>query len=284
MSDPDTLETVGTPQNSAYNWLLNEDSAFLCPQSPNLIQRYVLAVHYFSTRGNRWFQCSAPTDLQDPELVAQANDACTIVATPGTRLDNSYAWLTGVSECQWGGIACDDDGRVIRIDMENNGVGGRLPFELEQLYYLRFLLLEIGAIAGTIPTQLGRLSSLELLDLDFNLLQGPIPEELFDLTNLKQFDINNNELSGTLSTKIGQLQLLNLIQVESNFLTGKIPDELSTLELLEVATMQFNQLSGSVPDGVCDIASLEVFTVDCLGAPGRPSPPFVECPCCSFCY
>lgn len=52
----------------------------------------------------------------------------------------------------------------------------------------------------------------------------------------------------------------------------------------EVATMQFNQLSGSVPDGICDVDTLEVFTVDCLGAPGRPSPPYVACPCCSFCY
>jgi hypothetical protein len=32
---------------------------------------------------------------------------------------------------------------------ENNGVGGRLADELEQLTALRFLLLEIGAIAGT---------------------------------------------------------------------------------------------------------------------------------------
>jgi hypothetical protein len=117
VSDAAALETVGTPQNSAKNWLLNEDAAFLCPQSPNLIQRYVMAVHYFSTRGNRWFQCSAPSDLDDPELVAQANDACTIVASPGNREDNSNAWLTAVSECQWGGIACDDGGNVIRIDM-----------------------------------------------------------------------------------------------------------------------------------------------------------------------
>lgn len=196
------------------------------------MQRYVLAVHYFSTRGSRWFQCSAPSDLTDPESVAQANDACTIAVAPGNREENSFAWLTGNSECTWGGIACNDEGKVTRIDMENNGVGGRLPFELEQLTELQFLLLEIGAIAGTIPTQLGVLSNMELLDLDFNLLQGPIPEELFDLTNLKQLDINNNELSGTISTRIGLLKDLNLVQVESNFLTGQIPDELSNLLLL----------------------------------------------------
>ena len=117
VSDSETLETMGTPQNSAFNWLLNEDPAYLCPQEPNLVQRYVLAVQYFSTRGNRWFQCSAPANIEDPESVAQANDACTIVAEPGTRANNSFAWLTGTSECQWGGIACNEAGEVIRLDM-----------------------------------------------------------------------------------------------------------------------------------------------------------------------
>jgi hypothetical protein len=46
------------------------------------------------------------------------------------------------------------------FDTENNGVGGRLPSELEQLRELQFLLLEIGAIAGTIPTELGTLQNL----------------------------------------------------------------------------------------------------------------------------
>lgn len=120
VSDDEALEAVGTPQHSAFQWLLNDDTAYLCPQDPSLVQRYVLAVMYFSTRGNRWFQCGAPTDLSDPDAVAQANDACTIVATPGTRRNNSYAWLTDVSECQWGGIACDDDNNVVRIDMGKN--------------------------------------------------------------------------------------------------------------------------------------------------------------------
>jgi len=117
VSNPGELAQAGTAQNSAYNWLLNEDPAFLCPQAPTLIQRYVLAVHYFSTRGTRWFQCSAPVDLNDPESVAMANDACTIVAAPGNRDENSFAWLTGESECKWGGVACDENGNVIRIDM-----------------------------------------------------------------------------------------------------------------------------------------------------------------------
>jgi hypothetical protein len=117
VSDSDTLNTVGTAQNSAFEWLVNEDSAYLCPQAPNLVQRYVLAVLYFSTRGNRWFQCSAPSDLEDPESVAQANDACTIVATPGNREENSSAWLADVSECNWGGVACDENQNVVRIDM-----------------------------------------------------------------------------------------------------------------------------------------------------------------------
>lgn len=54
----------------------------------------------------------------------------------------------------------------------------------------------------------------------------------------------------------------------------------------EVATMDNNFLSGTMPTEVCDsiAGSLEVLTVDCLGAPNRPSPPLVVCDCCTGCF
>lgn len=54
--------------------------------------------------------------------------------------------------------------------------------------------------------------------------------------------------------------------------------------------MDNNNLQGSMPSEVCantaGLGVLEVLTVDCLGAPNRPSPPYVECPdtCCSECF
>jgi hypothetical protein len=112
VSDPVALDTEGSPQNLAATWIIELDPLTLCPLSPNLIQRYVMAVFYYSTRGGRWIQCSAPTDFDDPEAIASANMACNIVA-PGGKSD---AWLTPSLECDWGGAACNDDQFVQRID------------------------------------------------------------------------------------------------------------------------------------------------------------------------
>ena len=49
----------GSPQGRAVNWITNEDEAQLCPGDDNLIQRYIMAVFYYSTDGDRWAECSA---------------------------------------------------------------------------------------------------------------------------------------------------------------------------------------------------------------------------------
>jgi hypothetical protein len=95
----------------------------LCPQDPHLIQRYVLAVFYFSTRGDRWIQCSAPTEDDNVIAVQEANDMCTIDVTSsstgagGSYESDSNAWLTPETECSWGGLGCNENNDVVRIEM-----------------------------------------------------------------------------------------------------------------------------------------------------------------------
>lgn len=48
-----------SPQGRALDWIANEDEAQLCPDDDNLIQRYIMAVFYYSTDGDRWAECSA---------------------------------------------------------------------------------------------------------------------------------------------------------------------------------------------------------------------------------
>jgi len=203
----------------------------LCPQDKHLIQRYVMAVFYFSTRGDRWTQCSAPpplVDSVDPAgAEADANNLCTIMVSGFES--GSDAWLTSGNECGWGGIGCNEDGFVVRIEMEQNGVGGTIAHELSRLQNLRNLVLEEGILTGTIPTELGEIRSLEQIDLNFNLLQGSIPEELYDLSNLRQLDLNDNELTGTISTSIMELAKMSFFQIENNFFTGTIPTQMGAL-------------------------------------------------------
>ena len=123
VSDAIDMDTPGSPQVRALEWIINDDPMQLCPQDPHLIQRYVLAVFYFSTRGDRWIQCSAP-DIEDysEDEIQEANDMCTIEVESsssgtGSVESGSNAWLTPETECSWGGLACNENNDVVRIEM-----------------------------------------------------------------------------------------------------------------------------------------------------------------------
>ena len=115
------IGTQDSPQNLAAEWLIEQDTRFLCPNDPDLVQRYSLAASYYSLRGNLWEQCRAPTDFSDPNAIAEANANCNIEVVPGTGSD---AWLTPSSECRWGGVACFDFGNdfeeVVQISLGKN--------------------------------------------------------------------------------------------------------------------------------------------------------------------
>jgi len=118
VSEPSLIGTPGTPQNRAYTWLVDLDTRYLCPDDPDLVQRYVMAVFYYSTNGNRWDECSAPSDFSSAESIATANLNCNI---PNAA---AWAWLTPSNECIWGGVECKPvgDGSVVKIDFGKNKV------------------------------------------------------------------------------------------------------------------------------------------------------------------
>ena len=126
VSDPATFDDPSSPQSQALDWITNEDAIvpIMCPNQENLgcslggtinpmIQRYVMAVFYFSTNGDTsWEQCSAPDNVDSDASVAEANANCERVVTPfGVANDrvgdtSTDAWLGPSNECQWGGMAC----------------------------------------------------------------------------------------------------------------------------------------------------------------------------------
>jgi len=282
------IEKAGSPQNMALNWLLSEDGLYLCPDSPTLIQRYVAAVFYYSSIGDGWTQCSAPEDLNDAASVAEANANCNIVVDSG--VGGTDAWLTAVSECNWGGMVCEDNENALeRIDFESNNLQGTIPFELQELSQLRFLHLEEGKTAGIIPSELGNLSSLEELDLNFNLLVGPVPDTIYNLAELKELDLNDNLLEGSLSPDIGKLSKLRFFQISKNRITGTIPTEMGQLTELAIANFDRNQMMGTMPQEVCNLRDIEngligSLTCDCLDSSAKF---YVECQtpqCCTQCF
>ncbi len=108
VSNQDDLSDPESPQSLASDWIINNDSLRLCPQKEkDLIQRYVAAVFYYSVGGDTWNECSSPSDLGDFDEIEKANDDCTIESNfaPGD-VSGSDAWLTPITECEWGGVSC----------------------------------------------------------------------------------------------------------------------------------------------------------------------------------
>ena len=95
LSDAEAFDDPEHPVFMATSWIVDEDQLQVCPGDPNFTQRYVLALLYFSTSGDNWIRCTRNETSQ-----------C---------LDERF--LSDSHECNWGGITCDSQNRVIKLNL-----------------------------------------------------------------------------------------------------------------------------------------------------------------------
>ena len=100
ISQVSDLVDLQSPQGKAYQWILAEDDAQLCPLDANLEQRYALAVVYFATDGKDWTSCSK-----------------------GDRDCPVFPFLSAESECSWYGVDCNFNNDVDTLDLGDNNIG-----------------------------------------------------------------------------------------------------------------------------------------------------------------
>jgi len=255
-----SLETPNTPQNKAYLWLLSDP--LYCYNDPKIIQRYIMALTYFSTGGEGWTNCGQNA----------TTSACDTNKCKQTGTDR---WLSDSSECDWCGANCNVTNHCITaIDLDSINQTGVIPYELQNLTILETLAFQRGNIKGTIPATLGNLKELKDLDLNFNNITGTIPDSIYSDETLEQLDLNDNNLEGTISPKIGNLPNLFFLQLgndspsgKNNFI-GSIPSEVGTLTKMLVFTANDNSFSGSLPN-LSKLTSLNFLDVSDNDLTGR---------------
>jgi len=262
ITDIASLNDVSSPQGMASQWIIENDNMELCPDSSNLLQRYILSLLYFSTNGNKWTRCFE-------------NDTDCLVPY------NWTPYLSDKAECKWVGTFCNAEGDVTGIIFKRNGQSGMIPTEITNLSFLEALVLEGGAIEGSIPQQIGDLQKLKFMDLSDNSITGEIPNSLYGIDTLVQLDLSHNNLKGPISPQVGSMENLEFLQLEGNGLTGVIPSELGNLNSLQEVTLMNNQFSGNMPAGVCESrddagGNLQVLTADC-------DTDELSCDCCTLC-
>lgn len=165
ISDPTLFDNPTTPQSLALDWITNHDSMAVCPNDTtcHAVQRYVMAVMYFSLKGYQWTECSAPKDWYCEDEANAAETNCNLLPYPHYSNEthigslDTKPWLSSDHECMWGGCAChgEDEPEIAwcmdQIGFQGNSLKGIVPDEIASLEHLRFLELEQGEVGWTMP-------------------------------------------------------------------------------------------------------------------------------------
>ena len=248
-----------TPQREAFNWLISPVNDAYFSDHRRLLQRFALAVFFYSTGGPRW--------------------------------SSKLGWMTSDSECTWKFTSstdpCDSDGNIIWIDMRENALVGDIPVEissllpfirgidlsgnqlfevfpvhLQQLSVLEFYFVEENDSTGIIPSEIGLMTNLQFLSLPQNRLKGPIPTEIGRLTNLKHIEFSKNSLTGILPSEVGLLRNVQTIDIGFNQINGTLPVQIQSLFALESLTLSMNLLTGSIPTVYGYLVALTSLSMD----------------------
>jgi hypothetical protein len=197
------LKDEGTAQYKAFHWLANQDQMKLRPTDDDLLQRYVLAVFFFSASGQINEDGSAKVEW--------------------TKHD---AWMSGQGICSWYGVACESgkEGMVLGLNMTSNGIRGTLPAELKSLRLLGRLDLSQNQIEGTLPKELAYTQNLIDLILRDNKLTGSIPSDFGEMSVLHELNLGENSLTGGIPSTLNQATKMRAMSLEKNSFQGTIPN------------------------------------------------------------
>lgn len=200
-------------------------------------------------------------------------------ATGGDRWRRRDGWLSDDPIGTWHGVRAEG-GRVVRLELNDNNLRGRLPKvtaelsalralrlddnrlwgrippELGDLSELRELRLSSNLLSGIIPPELKRLSSLQVLGLRYAGLEGPLPAWLGELTGLYELGLDGNYFDSPIPAELGNLRNLSTLYLSDAELWGPIPPELGNLSKLGYLYLTDNRFSGSIPPELGRLASL----------------------------
>ncbi|OEL30577.1 putative LRR receptor-like serine/threonine-protein kinase [Dichanthelium oligosanthes] len=170
------------------------------------------------------------------------------------------SWNTSNHLCSWRGVSCSrgHPNRVVALQMNSLGVGGRISPFLGNLSFLRTLDLGNNRIGGRIPPQLGHLGRLQVLNLSANSLEGDIPAALGSCRQLISMSLGSNHLHGEIPAEVGALKNLVYLSLQFNDLSGEVPPSVANLSSIQVLRLGFNTLSAAIPPSLGALPKLSI--------------------------
>ncbi|XP_015163711.1 receptor protein kinase TMK1-like [Solanum tuberosum] len=161
---------------------------------------------------------------------------------------NSLNW-NDPDPCKWDKVQCTKDGRVIRIQVGDQGLKGSLPSNINTLTELQVFEVQRNAFTGPLPSFSG-LNSLQSILLNGNGFTS-IPNDFFQgMTNLQSVYLDSNPFSSwTVPESLKSATALQIFSAYYANITGKIPDFFggNTFSSLTTLHLSFNNLEGPLP-------------------------------------
>lgn len=231
----DTLDDPETPQHQALLWLAQEDSVVTGIRQPMLEAGFIDVVGNIprnttddTTTHLRHFQKGHHRHLIGLERIIQRYALAVLYYSTTSNISDwteSFEFLGEQAECDWSGaILCNTNGTLIHLDLSQNNLVGTIPIELGLLATLEFLNLNGNLLQGSIPQSLSQLTGIKTFDVGGNHLTGTLSESLFEGWKLMEsWSINNNMFSGTLPLEFGDLTNVKSLYCQTNKLEGSLP-------------------------------------------------------------
>ncbi|PWA51894.1 leucine-rich repeat protein [Artemisia annua] len=158
-------------------------------------------------------------------------------------------WTTNSSNCcDWDGVTCNLDGRVVKLELSKKRLVGTLVESLSSLDQLKTLNLSRNLFRGKVPVLIFHLKYLEVLDLSSNEFLGGFPDSV-DLPRIEVLDVSDNNFVGPIAPGLCvNSSGVRVLQLGVNYFSGEIPPEFEKCGLLEHLSLDANLVSGIIPE------------------------------------
>jgi len=256
------IQWIGSPQQQAYDWLM-DDSHLDAFSEERIVQRYALAVFYFATSGDYWFNQNRWLSHDHHECDWFSRNSTGIFYEPE---NNRYLqWdITGgpcgqsyVKNEPRYRIDQEENSTYLHIWLYSNNIKGEIPAEVSLLSSLQSLSLDRNELQGELTTHIGLLQNLEAISLYTNSLSGHIPTEIGNLSKLTHIWAMKNNFVGNFPTELGRNSNLRQLLLDSTKMTGSLPTELGHLSSLEWMWIHRADWTGTVPTEMGLMTNLE---------------------------
>ena len=232
---------------------------------------------------------------RDDELVScNAADVAALTSlfetAGGADWTESDGWLDGFVLKEWHGVTADSLGRVVTLDLADNGLIGQLSAAMGSLTEMRVLRVGRNALSGRVPAALVRVPLRELRYADTDVcapadewfqtwLEGiqthegtgiacsslsdrHILETLYEATDGPNWIRSDNwltdaPLSAWYGIRTNEQGAVSYINLYNNALSGAIPPEVGSLANVWFLGLGRNALTGLIPRELGNLADLE---------------------------